>query len=89
MSENDVNEPRYAELLNKLAYDDEFRARMESDPQGVLADHNIEFEESRIPSPVELPAKEDLQQHLDEHVTTLEVEGFFGPMPVFVEPEPE
>jgi putative modified peptide len=59
--EADITKEQAVELANKLAHDDDFRARLQSDPQAVLAEFHISIPKSAVPSQVSLPPKEKLQ----------------------------
>jgi putative modified peptide len=51
-------------LMTRLATDDAFRAKVEADPYGTLAEHNIRVPSRDIPLNASLPPKEELQQVL-------------------------
>jgi putative modified peptide len=54
------------DFLNKLATDDEFRARLKEDPRSVLVEYRIEINDAGVPTNAELPPKEDVQHLLDQ-----------------------
>jgi hypothetical protein len=56
------------ELINKLAYDDEFRRRFQESPQQaqqILHDYGIEVTPQSLPDPIRLPEGEDIDAFLD------------------------
>lgn len=59
--EADITKEQAVDLANKLAHDDDFRARLQSNPQAVLAEFNIRIPKGAVPSQVSLPSKEKLQ----------------------------
>jgi hypothetical protein len=63
---------KYAHLLAKLAYEDDFRARFTADPQGVLAAMGIE-DAKYLPDEVVLPAKEILQKEYEERLIRIAI----------------
>ncbi|MDQ3617474.1 MAG: NHLP-related RiPP peptide [Pseudomonadota bacterium] len=52
-------------LLQRLADDDDFRARMEADPVSVLAEHGFMVDREIAPAKVELPSKEDINKNIE------------------------
>ena len=57
------------EFLQRLARDDEFRARLEANPRSVLGDYGVEYmhpEEELELETVTLPPKEQVEQLLEE-----------------------
>lgn len=61
----DIRGSDYGQFLKKLAYDDDFRAALEADPQKVLAEHAVDLEPGHLPDRVQLPPKEELQKSFD------------------------
>jgi len=54
---------KFAHLLARLAYEDDFRQRFVTAPAQALADMGIDPETARLPAPpFELPSKERLQK---------------------------
>lgn len=53
-----------AELVRRLATDDEFRARLARSPAGVLAEYDIELSASELPAQVVLPPRPQLAEVL-------------------------
>lgn len=62
----DIHDSEYAQFLKKLAYDDDFRARLEENPRKVLAEHAVDLDEDDLPAKVKLPPKEEIQARFDE-----------------------
>jgi hypothetical protein len=52
------------EFLERLAYDDEFRARLEEDAGGLLREYGIEVPPEAVPATVEAPPKDDVERAL-------------------------
>lgn len=52
-------------LLERLASDDEFRSKMESDPIAALAEHGFEVDPSIAPNKVQLPSKEEIRGNIE------------------------
>jgi hypothetical protein len=52
------------ELVQRLAYEDEFRAAMEADPTSVLAEYKVNLPAGAFRAGVDLPPKEVLQEAL-------------------------
>ena len=52
------------EFLQRLAYDDEFRARLEEDAGGLLREYGIEVPPEGVPATVEAPPKGDVEKTL-------------------------
>lgn len=48
--------------MERLAADDDFRAQLEENPRAVLADYGIDVPEELVPSQVQLPAKDEVEQ---------------------------
>ncbi len=70
----DKDQIRY--LLNRLATDDAYRQKIESDPIGTLAEQGIEVTPADIPADgVHLPSKEDISAQLDALVDDLSARG--------------
>ncbi|MEM7585912.1 MAG: NHLP-related RiPP peptide [Acidobacteriota bacterium] len=51
-------------LLNRVAYDDAFRAELEANPQAALAQLGLDVDPSVIPDKVTLPSEEAMASHL-------------------------
>lgn len=62
----DTTGDRALEFVTRLAQDDDFRARLESDPRSVLWDYGIEVSDELIPAEVVLPSKDDVQAVIDQ-----------------------
>jgi putative modified peptide len=54
-----------ADILGKLANDDDFRTKFAADPAGTLASFGVEVDPAKAPATVELPSKEALKTSLD------------------------
>jgi hypothetical protein len=52
------------EFLERLASDDEFRARLEKDASALLREYGIEVPPEAVPAAVEAPAKDDVERAL-------------------------
>ena len=52
-------------LLARLASDDDFRARMESDPISALAEYGFKVDPSIAPGTVQLPSKEEISKNAE------------------------
>jgi hypothetical protein len=50
----------------RLASDDDFRARLERDPHGVLAENHVHIPTPAVPLHINLPPKGELQEALAE-----------------------
>ena len=50
----------------RLASDDEFRARLEHDPHGVLAENHVHIPVPDVPLHINLPPKRELQEAVTE-----------------------
>ncbi len=50
------------ELVQRLAYDDKFRAALEADPVSVLAEYHVTLPTHSFRERIELPSKEALQE---------------------------
>jgi putative modified peptide len=59
--EADITREQAIQLAEKLANDDSFRARIESDPQAALGEFHISIPQGAVPRRVTLPPKEHLQ----------------------------
>ena len=53
------------QLLERLATDDEFRARMEKDPIAAFADYGFVIDPKIAPAAVSLPSKEQIHANAD------------------------
>jgi putative modified peptide len=53
------------EFLTRLATDDDFRERLQSDPVPALSEYHITVSDPRLVANVTLPPKADVQQLLD------------------------
>lgn len=53
------------QLLQRLATDDEFRARMEKDPVATFADYGFVIDPKIAPASVTLPSKEHIKANAD------------------------
>lgn len=57
------------EFLEKLASDDDFRARVEREPKAALAEYGVDVPDHALPQAVTLPPREHVQgmlAHLNE-----------------------
>lgn len=61
----DTGRDQAVEFVTRLANDDEFRERLQSDPRSVLWDYGVEVAPELIPETVELPPKEEVQGFLE------------------------
>lgn len=52
-------------LLERLAQDDAFRAKMESDPITSLAEYGFKVDPSIAPAKVQLPSKDEITSNID------------------------
>ena len=52
------------EFLQRLAYDDDFRARLEEDAGGLLREYGIDVPPEGVPATVEAPSKDDVEKTL-------------------------
>lgn len=52
-------------MLERLASDDEFRARVEADPIGGLAEYGFKIDPANVPKSVKLPEKAQIRANLD------------------------
>ena len=60
-------------LLERLAEDDDFRARMEADPVAAFAEHGFTLDPAILPDKkVVLPSKEEIRGNLDKMSRQLE-----------------
>ena len=62
------------DFLQKLAEDDNFRARFRRNPHKVFAEHHIYFPPEHVPDPVRLPPKAALKKILKRFRHRLEVD---------------
>lgn len=60
-----TNQDNARKLLERLATDDDFRAKMESDPITALAEHGFKVDPSIAPSKVQLPSKEEISGNIE------------------------
>lgn len=60
-----ANQDNARKLLERLAQDDAFRAKMESDPIPVLAEYGFKVDPSIAPGKVQLPSKEEIASNID------------------------
>jgi putative modified peptide len=56
----------YVAFLDKLATDDDFRARLQQAPAETLAAYGIHVDPEEMPSRIVLPSKEGLQDSLGQ-----------------------
>ncbi len=61
------------EFASKLAHDDEFRSRVECNPEEALAEYHIYLQD--LPEEITLPPKEDLQVALKQLTLGQEFQG--------------
>lgn len=77
--------PREAyEFLNKLAYDDSFRAKFESDPQAIFDEIHVYLPDGVIPEKTTLPPKADFQRALSSAAIEKESPVALSPAFVFI-----
>jgi putative modified peptide len=75
---------RFRTLLGMLAEDDDFRARFEANPAGVLTEHGIDFDPTELPVPATLPSKEELKETLEERLQAAqEPSAKLWPIPIW------
>ena len=53
------------QLLERLASDDDFRARMEKEPVAALADYGFVIDPEIAPARITLPSKDDIKENSD------------------------
>ena len=53
-------------LLRRIAQDDQFRAKLESNPQAALATYGVEIDPSSVPQKVTLPGKAATRESLED-----------------------
>jgi hypothetical protein len=63
---------KYANLLAKLAYEDDFRQRFTADPRGTLVAMGINDPE-HLPDKVVLPPKETLQKEYEDRLLRIAI----------------
>lgn len=74
-------------FLAKLAYDDDFRHDLLTDPQGTLAEHGINLPKALIPASINLPPKEKFADLLSKPTQAQSLSGdicVFGAMIPFM-----
>lgn len=72
---------KYADLLARLAYDDDFRARFEADPRAVLkTEMGIDLDPGA--TPIKLPPKEVLQTEYRKRLSAV-TSGPDWPMSIY------
>jgi hypothetical protein len=57
-----ISRRKAQELIEKLASDDEFRAKFEAKPRTVLFEHRIDVSPESLPETVTLPPKEKIRE---------------------------
>ena len=62
MPEVKYDTEKMAELMDKLAKDEAFRQKFQSDPKAVFADYNMDIPDELIPENVELASPEELEE---------------------------
>lgn len=67
-----AGQKRALELLDRLATDDEFRARVETDPVAALAEYGFEIDPKIAPYAVKLPSKEHIRDNAELLAAQLE-----------------
>ncbi len=60
-----AEQTRAQQLLARLASDDDFRARMESNPVAAFAEHGFVIDPKIAPASVTLPSKEHIKANAD------------------------
>lgn len=60
-----ANQDNARKLLDRLAKDDDFRARMEADPVGAFAEYGFEINQEITPDKVKLPTKDEISESSD------------------------
>lgn len=71
-----ANQDNARKLLERLAQDDAFRARMESDPITALAEYGFKVDPSIAPAKVQLPSKEDILSNTE--LLSKQLEASYG-----------
>ena len=67
---------KYAHLLAKLAYEDDFRQRFSADPVKALADVGIvDPKDPNLSKPVVLASKETLQKEYEERLIKIAIQA--------------
>jgi putative modified peptide len=60
-------------LLQRLAEDDDFRARMEADPVAAFAEHGFTLDPDILPDKkITLPPKDEIERNIDKMSRQLE-----------------
>lgn len=60
-----ANQTQAQQLLERLASDDDFRARMEREPVAALADYGFVIDPEIAPDRISLPTKEHIKANAD------------------------
>lgn len=60
-----ANQEDARKLLDRLARDDDFRARMESDPVAAFAEYGFTVDREIAPGKVNLPTREEISKSSD------------------------
>ncbi len=71
MPEVKYDTEKMAELMDKLAKDEAFRQKFQSDPKAVFADYNMKIPDELIPENIELPGPEELEERKTKSVPAL------------------
>jgi putative modified peptide len=60
-----ANQDNARKLLDRLAKDDEFRARMEADPVATFAEYGFTIDHAIAPNKITLPSKDEISKSID------------------------
>lgn len=60
-----ANQDNARKLLDRLATDDDFRARMETDPVAAFAEYGFTIDHEIAPSKIKLPTKYEISKSAD------------------------
>lgn len=60
-----ANQDNARKLLDRLAGDDDFRARMETDPVGAFAEYGFTIDQEIAPDKITLPTKDEISKSSD------------------------
>lgn len=78
-----ANDPSQTDdFVNKLATDDDFRKKVETDPKGAFAEHGMEPHPDDLTAGKTLPSKEEISQNLEAIKNRAQGGGALG-IPVF------
>jgi putative modified peptide len=66
MIKGNVSKDTLGKIIDRLASDDDFRARLTASPKATLAEYGLEVDESRLPSQPKLASKEEIAATRDD-----------------------